>query len=181
MLCTYLGEAERVNLVLGSHLQSNAGAVLGVVCGTDTSLNGRLNLLVDGGSEDAEVVGTSDGTGERTVLVAKGQGVSGQSGLLNIVCGLTTNEETLVCEDTVDSGGDVGCATLLGRDEVTETTEVERALLEVKGELLTLGETVLGRESSEDVGLESIGKDVVELDLGGGSGGGGDGLGHGNT
>jgi len=84
-----LGEGSRVKLVLGSELETDVGAGLGVPGGLGTSLDSRVDLLVVGGGEDAQGVGGSDGGVVERGGVANGGAVLGDGGLLDVVADLT--------------------------------------------------------------------------------------------
>lgn len=158
---TYLGERGRVDLVLGSDLKSNSGALFGVPGGLSTGLNGGIDLLVVGGGEDVQGVGGSDAGVVGAVSVANGSRVLGNGGLLDVVTDLTTDKETFVAEDSVGNGADSTAGVQIGEDAA-----VEVGLLEVEVDLLAT--VALGRvEVGENLGLEAAGEGVVELDLGG--------------
>jgi len=155
---TNLSEGQRVNAVLGSDLHADGAAALGIPCSLSTDLNGLVDLVVVARGEDAEVVGGSDGSVVHAVLVANGGGVPGDSGFLDIVTSFTTDDEALVANDSVYGGG-------RALEEVGESAEVERGLLEVEVEFGTGGLGV-GLEGGQSLGLEALGDVVVELELG---------------
>lgn len=114
--------------------------------------------MVVAGGEDGQVVASGDGSGVLGNAVANGGGVLGDGGLLDVVATLSTDEEALVAENSVEVGG--GAV-----EEVEEGTGVQVGLLEVEVELSTLG--LLGREVlGQDLSLETLGDVVVELELG---------------
>lgn len=117
--------------------------------------------MVVGRSEDAQVVGGGDGARELNRRVSEGGRVAGQSSLLDIVSSLTTNNESLVSDNTVNSCVHVPACWVV----VKEGTGVEGTLLEVEGELLGLW-TILGGESAEELSLEASGDCVFKLELG---------------
>lgn len=164
-----LGEGQWINAVLGGNLKTDVGAGLGVPDSLGTSLNLGVNLVVVGGGEDAQVVGGNDGGGVKWLLVTDTEGVASDGGLLDIVTGLSSDEETIMSNDGVNGGG----WTL---QEIEESAGVEVWLLEVQVELDALG---LGgwEERAENLSLESLGDGVVELELGLQSVGGVPGLG----
>jgi len=153
-----LGEGERVDAVLGGDLEADVGAALGVPDGLGTGLDLRVDLVVVGGGEDAEVARGNDGGGVEGLLVADTEGVAGDGGLLDVVTGLGADEETVVADDGVEVRG-------WAVQEVEEGTGVEVGLLEVQVELDALG-LGGGEEVAQDLGLEALGDVVVELDLG---------------
>ena len=159
-LDTHLSEGSRVKLVLGSELETDVGAGLGVPGGLGTGLNSGVDLLVVGGGEDAQGVGVSDGGVVERCGVTDSGAVLGDGGLLDIVANLTTNNEALVGNDCI---GDSANSTSGG--VVSEDTAMEVGLLEVEVDLLAL---VAGSraEVGEDLGLQAAGEGVVELDLG---------------
>lgn len=112
--------------------------------------------------EDAKAVGGSEGDAVDGSLVSEGGGILGQGSFLYIEAGFTTNQETFVCNDTVDGGIDVACSW----DKLAESAGVEGSLLEVEVSLLRL-EAGLWCDLTYILGLDSSSEDVVELDLGG--------------
>lgn len=117
--------------------------------------------MVVGRSENAQVVSGGDGAGELNGRVSEGGRVAGQSSLLDIVSSLTTDDESLMCDNTVNS-----CVHISARWVVVEEgTGVEGALLEIEGELLRLW-SLLGGESAEELSLETSGDCVFKLKLG---------------
>lgn len=158
---THLSERGRVDAVLGSELKADSGALLGVPGSLSASLDGGVDLLVKGGGEDVEGVGGGDGSVVGAGGVADGGGVLGDGGLLDVVANLTTNEETLVGEDSVGDGADGA-----GGVQVGEDAAVEVGLLEVEVDLLALVADG-GVEVGENLGLQALGEGVVKLDLGG--------------
>lgn len=168
-----LGEGDGVDAVLGGNLKADVVAGLGVPGGLGTGLDLAVNLVVVRGSEDAEVVGGGDGSGVGGGGEADGGGVAGDGGLVDVVTGRSTGEETLVADDGVNVGGGA-------LQEVEEGTAVDVGLLEVQVELGALG--LGGGEEGEDtLGLEALGKGVGELDLGVKGVGGVPGLGKGEA
>lgn len=157
-MVTYLGEGDGVDAVLAGELNADVAAGLGVPDGLAATLNLAVDLLVEGGTEDAEVVGGGDGHVVRGAVVADGGGVGGDGGLVHVVTGGGTSKEALVA----DNGIDVGSGSL---EEVEESTTVEVVLLEVEVELGTLGLRG-GEESEETLGLEALGEGILDLDLG---------------
>ena len=129
--------------------------------------------MVVAGGENAQVVAGGDGGSVLGNAVANGSGVLSDGSLLDVVATLSTDDEALVAENSVEVGG--GAA-----EEVEESTSVQVGLLEVEVELGTLG--LLGGEVlGEDLSLETLGDVVVELELGVEGVGGGPSLGEGET
>lgn len=114
--------------------------------------------MVVAGSEDAKVVGGSDGGAVGGGDVADSGAVAGESGLLDIVAGGGTSEETILADNSVN----VGSGTL---QEVEEGTAVESSLLEVQ---VDLGARVLvgGQEGEDSLSLETLSNRVGQLNLG---------------
>lgn len=114
--------------------------------------------MVVAGSEDAQVVGGSDGGTVGRSDVADGGAVARESGLLDVVTGRGTGEEALVADDSINIGGG-------SLQEVEEGTTVESGLLESEIELDTL---VIGggQELENGLSLEALGKRVGQLNLG---------------
>ena len=110
------------------------------------------------GREDAQVVGSSDGSGVLRSGVSDGGRVVGNCGLLDIIASRSTSQETILSDDSVD----VRRGTL---EEVEESTAVEVGLLEVEVELCTL---CLGsrEEGAQDLGLQTLRNGVIQLNLG---------------
>lgn len=155
---TNLGERDRVQAVLAGDLEADIVAALGVPDSLGTSLDLSVNLVVVAGSENAEVIGGSDGGAVSGGDVTDGGAVTGDSGPLNIITSRGTGEETLVANDGVDVGG-------RSLQEIEESTAVEGRLLECEVELGTL--VVGGGQKLEDtLGLEALGDGVSQLDLG---------------
>ena len=155
---TNLDERDGVKAVLAGDLEADVVAALGVPGGLGTGLDLAVDLVVVAGSEDAEVVGSSDGRGVGRGGEADGSAVAGDGGLLDVVASLGTGEEALVADDGVDVGGGA-------LQEVEVSTAVEAGLLEVEVEL---GATGLGggEEAEDTLGLEALGEVVGELNLG---------------
>lgn len=129
--------------------------------------------MVVGGSENAEVVGGSDGGTVLRGREADGGAVGGQGGLVNVVASASTSEETLVANDGVDIGG----RTL---EQIKECPAVEVGLLEVQVELST--STSGGWEEVEEtLKLETLCERVADLKLGVEDVGGVPGLGQGQA
>lgn len=173
----YLGEGERVKLVLGSELEARGLAVLDVVGGLDADLDGGVDLLVVGGGGDGQVLATDEGSGEGRGLVAETEGVAGDGGLLDIVASLTTDEETLVAGGHVKDGVKVA----VGKAVVDESAGVDVRVLEGEVELLGGAVGLAGVPEVLEVNLDASAGDVGELDLGVEEGSGGPGLGNGDV
>lgn len=172
---THLGEGQGVELVLAGKLDADGGAGLGVPGSLGAGLNGGVDLLVVGGGENVQVVGGGDGGAVERGLVADGSRVAGDGGLLDIVASLTTDEEALVADDTVDDGSQVA-----GGRVVEEGAGLEGGLLEGQVELLALVARA-GREDRGELRLQALGEGVVQLDLGVQDVGGVPGLGNGDA
>lgn len=155
---TYLGEGRGVESVLGGNLKTDSVAGLGVPGSLSTSLNLSVHAVVVAGSEEGEVVGGGDGGSVLRERVRDSGRVLGDGSLLDIVATLSTNEETLVAEDSVEVGR-------WALEKVEESTGVQVRLLEVQVQLRTLG--LGGREVlGENLSLEALGNVVVKLKLG---------------
>ena len=126
-------------------------------------------------SQDAQVVARSDGAAVQRGGVAKGSSIACDGGLLEVVAGLTTHDETLVGDGDIGGGIDVAGGWVVGE----EAADVGGALLEVEGELVRL-RAVLGGEGAQELGFETVGEGVLELDLGVDDVGRGEGLGDGD-
>ena len=155
---TNLDEGHGVQAVLAGNLEANSVSGLGVPGGLGTSLNLAVNLVVVAGGEDAEVVGSGDGSAVDGGGVADGSGVAADGGLLDVVAGRATGDEALVGDDGVDVGGGA-------LQEIEEGTAVEVALLEVQVELGALG-LGGGQEREDTLGLQALGQAVSQLQLG---------------
>jgi hypothetical protein len=117
---TYLGEGQRVKLVLGGNLKTRGLAVLDVVGGLGADLDGGVDLLVVRGGNDGQVLGADEGSGEGSGLVAETERVAGDGGLLDVVTSLTTDEEALVAGGHVKDGVEVA----VGKTVVDEGARV---------------------------------------------------------
>ena len=157
---THLSERRGVKLVLGSKLETDVGAGLGVPGSLSTGLNSSVDLLVVGGREDAQGVGGCDSGVVQRGSVTDSGAVLGDGGLLDVVADLTTNNEALVRNDGIGNGADGTSGGV-----VSEDTAVEVGLLEVEVDLLALVASG-GAEVGENLGLQARGEGVVELDLG---------------
>ena len=166
-----LGLDERgvVKVGLGSDLDGDAvEGRLGVVDGLGTGLDVLGHLVVVAGAEGGEVAKTVKGHGVLRGGEADGTGVSGDGASGDVVRGLGTDEETVPADDGV--GGEGGTL-----EEVDGGSGVERGLLvdgSEDGRLLGLGRV----EGRGEVELETLGNEVVDLDLGSEEVGGGPGL-----
>lgn len=155
---TNLGKGDRVKAVFAGNLEADSVSALGVPGSLGTGLDLAVDLVVVAGGEDAQVVGSGDGSAVLGGQVADGGAVAGDGGLLDIVAGRGTGEETLVA----DNGIDVGSGAL---EEIEEGSAVESRLLEGEVEL---GALVLGgrQEGDDGLSLEALGERVGEFDLG---------------
>lgn len=129
--------------------------------------------MVVGGGEEGQVVAGGDGSGVLGNAVADGSGVLGDSSLVDVVATLSTDEEALVAENSVEVGG--GAV-----QQVEEGTGVQVGLLEVQVELGALG-LLSGLVLGEDLSLQALGDVVVQLKLGVESVGSGPSLGEGKA
>lgn len=155
---TYLDEGHGVQAVLGSDLEADCVAALGVPGGLGAGLNLAVDLVVVASGEDAQIVSGGDSSAISGGLEADSGAVAGNLGLLYIVTSRGTGEEALVA----DNGINVGSGAL---EEVKEGTAVEVGLLEVKVELGT--PSLVGRQVVEDtLRLETLGQIISKLDLG---------------
>jgi hypothetical protein len=167
---SYLSEGRGVKLVLGGNLKADLVSGLGFPGGLGTGLNLGVDTVVVASGEQTQVVRGGDGSGVSGEAVSDGSRVFGDSSLLDIVATLSTNEETLVTEDGVEVGG----GTL---EEVEEGAGVQVGLLEEEVDLGALG-LGAGEVLGQDLGLETLGDVVVELELGVEGVGGGPDLGE---
>lgn len=153
-----LGEGDGVDAVLAGNLKADRVAGLGVPDSFGTSLDLAVDLVVVRSSEDAQIVSSGDGGAVLGSSVANSGAVGGDSGLVDVVAGRGTSEETLVA----DSGVNVGNGTL---EEVEEGTAVEARLLEEEVEFGALAGGG-GKEVEETLELEALGEGVIDLNLG---------------
>lgn len=154
----YLSEGRGVQAVLAGDLKADGVADLGVPGSLGTGLNLSVDTVVVAGGEDAQVVAGGDGSGVLGNAVANGRGVLGDGGLLDVVATLSTDEETLMAQDSVEVGG--GAV-----EQVEESTGVQVGLLEVQVELGALG-LLGGLVLGQDLSLQALGDVVVQLELG---------------
>ena len=173
----HLGEGQRVELVLRCKLKAAGLLGLDVVACLGTDLDGAVNLLVVAGSNDAQVLSAGDAGVVGESLVANTKAVLGDGGLLDVVSGLTTNEETLVAGGHVHDGIDGA----LSGGVVDERAGVDVGVLEGEVELLG-GRLWLGWVPEVlEVDLDAGSDAVLELDLGIKQGSSGPCLSDGNT
>lgn len=155
---SYLGEGNGVKSVLAGNLKTDLVSGLGIPGSLSTGLNLLVDLVVIRSSEDAQVAGRGDGSGVIRTGISNGSSVAGDGSLLNIITGGSTNQETILSDDSVNVGS-------WALEEIEESAAVEVGLLEVEVELCALGGG--GREEvTQDLGLESLCNSVVELNLG---------------
>lgn len=158
----YLGERERVKLVLRRKLKTAGLLGVDVVASLGADLNGGVDALVVAGGNDAEVLGANDAGSVVWGLVSKTQAVLGDGSLLDVVASLTTNEEALVSGSHVNDRIDVA----LSSSVVDEGARVDVGVLEGQVELLD-GRALLGWvEQVLEVDLDAGCGDISELDLG---------------
>lgn len=155
---TNLDKRQGVELVLASKLKTNSAGALAVVGCLGTSLDLRADFVEIAGSEDAQVVGSSDGGSVLGREVADRSSVLGNGGLVDVVTSLTTDDKTLVADDSVNGGSGA-------LEGVDKSAEVEGGLLE---EQVDLGGGVLGLglEGSKTLELDVLGQSAVEFNLG---------------
>lgn len=173
----YLGEAERVKLILGGDLEAAGLAVLDVVGGLCADLDGTVDLLVVAGGDDGQILAADDGGAVARGLIAETEGVAGDGGLLDVVACLTADQETLVAGNEIDDSVDV----VVGHAMVDEDARMDHGVLVGDGELLG-GRVGLARVPQVlDVNLGAGGDEIGKLDLGIEQRGGGPGLGDGDA
>lgn len=114
--------------------------------------------MVVASGEQAQVVGCGDSGRVGGEAVANSSGVLGDGSLLDIVATLSTDEETLVAENSVEVGG-------WALEQVEESTGVEVRLLEEEVDLGTLGLRA-GQILGQNLSLETLGDVVIKLKLG---------------
>lgn len=107
--------------------------------------------------EDAQVVGSSDGSNVLRSRVPDGGRVVDDGCLLDIIASRSTSQETILSDDSIDIGG-------RALQKIEEGTAVKVGLLEVEVELcaLCLGS---GEEGAQELGLQALRNGVIELDL----------------
>ena len=174
---TYLGEAERVKLVLSREIETVGLAGLDVVGGLGAHLDGVVDLLVVGGSDDGEVLLANKGRSEAVSLVAEAELVAGDRRLLDVVAGLTTNEEAVGASDRVDDGVNVA----VGEAVVDESASVDDGVLEDEVELLGGAVGLAWIPKVYEVDFHASVGEIGELNFGVEEGGGGPGLGDGDA
>lgn len=108
--------------------------------------------------EDGEVFGRGDGGRVFWDRVADCRRVAGDSRLLDVVAGFSTDEEALVAESSVDDSSRAA-------EEIEKSAGLEVWLLEVQVQLGALCLCVW-QELGDRLSLETARKSVVELDLG---------------
>ena len=114
--------------------------------------------MVISSRENAQVVGSGDGSSVEGVGVSDGSRVVGDRSLLDIITSAGTGKEAIL----TNNGVDVGSRTL---EQVEEGSAVEVGLLEMQVELCAFG--LSGREErAQDLGLETLGDGVIQLNLG---------------
>lgn len=155
---THLGEGEGIQAVLAGDLKTDVVAGLGVPGSLGTGLDLAVDLVVVASSEDAQVVSSGDGSAVRGGSVADSGAVAGKGGLLDVVAGGGTSEETIVANDGVNVGGGA-------LEQVEEGAAVESALLEVEVEL-GAARRAGGQEAVNELGLDTLGEHISGLDLG---------------
>lgn len=104
---THLGKGQWVQLVLGGELQTASFLCLHVVPGLGTNLDSRVDLLVVAGSNLSQVLRADDAGHVARSLVTETERVASDSGLLDIVTRLTTDEETVRAGNDIDNGVNV--------------------------------------------------------------------------
>lgn len=155
---TYLSKGRGVKSVLAGNLKTDGVSSLGVPCGLGTSLDLGVHTVVVASSEEGEVVGGSDGSGVLRERVGNGGRVLGDSGLLDVITALGTDQETLMPENGIEVGS-------WALEEVEESTGVQVGLFEVEVQLGAFGVGVW-EVLCEDLGFETLSNVVVQLELG---------------
>lgn len=110
------------------------------------------------GREDAQVVGCSDGSSISWLRIASSERISSDSSFANIVATFGSDNESLMANTRVE--GSDGSFEQVGKE-----AGVDIRLLVMEIELSTVG--LLGwKVVGEDLGLETLGEVVFELDFG---------------
>jgi hypothetical protein len=122
---SYLSEGRRVKAVLAGDLEPNVVAGFGVPGSFGASLHLSIDSVVIASREKREIVVGSDSSGILGQTVANCSGVLRNGGLLDIIAGLSANQETFVSQNSVKVGGG-------SFQEVKESTSVQVGLLEVE-------------------------------------------------
>lgn len=104
---THLGKGQWVQLVLGGELQTASFLCLHVVPGLGTNLDSRVDLLVIAGSNLSQVLRADDAGHVARSLVTETERVASDSGLLDIVTRLTTDEEAVRAGNDINDGVNV--------------------------------------------------------------------------
>src|ERR1700753_505088 len=81
---SYLGKADRVDLVLGRNLDASGAAGLGVESSLDAGLNGWVDTVVVAGGKEGEAVGGGEAEAIHGGLVSKRSSVAGKRRLLDV-------------------------------------------------------------------------------------------------
>lgn len=169
-----LGERVGIKSVLGTDLETDGGgSSLGVPGGLGTDLSGGVNPVEVGGGENREGVGGQDGGGVDGGGVTNSSRVLGDLGVRDVVSDLGTGNEAVVAKSGV--GGDGGAL-----QEIEESSSLERGLLEEERELGVLS-TGRGDKRGGELTLKTLGKSLIDLNLGVEDVGGGPSLGDGDT
>lgn len=156
-MTAYLCKRAWVELVLGRNLQTDVATCGRVPGGLGAGLDLGVDLVVVARAEDAQVVRRGDGGGVAALRVSCGESVAGDGGLADIVTSFCADEETLMAERDVESGG-------WALEQVGEQACVDVGLLVEQVELAAVG-ALRGEVVGQDLGLETLGQVVLKLDL----------------
>ena len=163
---------------LGANLNVDATVRgLGVVSGAGTSLDITTDAVVVASREGLEVVQTVEGDGILRGIVAQSSSIAGDVPATYVVGGFGANEETVTAKDSISGEGwalekDEIRNSIFGTrviihtdlDNIEQRTGVETALLVNCVEDGGLG-GLLGSKRGAEVKLQSIGNQILELDL----------------
>lgn len=172
-----LGEAKRIELVLGCKLQAAGLAGVDIVADLGADFRGGIHLLVVGSGDDAKVLGCGEVGDVAWSLVSEADRVLGDSGFLEVVASLASDEEALVGSHDIDHGIDITA----GLSVVDESAGVDVRILEGQGQLLRGRRSLAGIPEVLEVDLDAGSNNVAELDLGIEEGGGSVGLDNSNA
>ena len=132
-----------------------------IVTSLCANLDSWVDLLVVAGSDDGEVLGADDAGGVGWALVADSQAVPGDGSLLDVVTGLTTNEEAVRASGHVDNSIDVA----LSGGVVEECARVDIWVLEGEVDLLGGGALLGWVPQVLEVDLDAWCDNIGELNL----------------
>lgn len=97
-----LDKGSWVQLVFGTHLQSNSVGAFGVPNSLTTSLDIRAYTMVVGGRENGQGVGGVNGNSILGSSVTESSVVTSNLAIQNIISDFSTSKETFVSNDSVD-------------------------------------------------------------------------------